>query len=150
MVRWGLAVPQVERATLAAGPGLWPAPAPCFPRWRDPRDQVRRSQRAQLTGEAIFSVKGFQRPLEQAAALADEAVPEACGGYASCPLAAARGRVILVEFVYGGKVTPSFPFDPRREWLSLWWLKKHFLPLLYWNAMLKGPTEASRTNRARR
>lgn len=59
-------------------------------------------------------------------------------GYASCPLVTGYGRVILAEFIYGGKVTPSFPLDPRRERRSMWWLKKHFLPVLYWQIMLKG------------
>lgn len=72
------------------------------------------------------------------AALEGESMPESYDGYASCPLVTGYGRVILAEFIYGGKVTPSFPFDPRRERRSMWWLKKHFLPLLYWDIMLKG------------
>jgi len=59
-------------------------------------------------------------------------------GYASCPLTTAYGKVICAEFVYGGKVTPSFPLDPRRERRSMWWLKRYFLPFLYWRMMLKG------------
>ncbi|MEX2516267.1 MAG: FAD/NAD(P)-binding oxidoreductase [Gammaproteobacteria bacterium] len=72
------------------------------------------------------------------AALAGQTLPQEYDGYASCPLVTAHGRVILAEFIYGGKVTPSFPLDPRRERRSMWWLKKYFLPLLYWDIMLKG------------
>ena len=34
-------------------------------------------------------------------------------GYGSCPLTTAYGKVVLAEFAYGGKVTPSFNFDPQ-------------------------------------
>ncbi|MEE4152575.1 MAG: FAD/NAD(P)-binding oxidoreductase [Erythrobacter sp.] len=62
-------------------------------------------------------------------------------GYGSCPLTVERGRIVLAEFGYGGKLMPSFPewlvdgTKPRR--LS-WWLKADFLPWFYWNGMLKG------------
>jgi sulfide:quinone oxidoreductase len=68
-----------------------------------------------------------------------EAVENSYDGYASCPLTTANGKAIIAEFVYGGKVTPTLPFlNPgRQRWLS-WWIKKSFLPVLYWNYMLKG------------
>jgi sulfide:quinone oxidoreductase len=60
-------------------------------------------------------------------------------GYASCPLTTANGKAIIAEFIYGGKVTPTLPIlDPgKQRWLS-WWIKTSFLPVLYWNYMLKG------------
>lgn len=61
-------------------------------------------------------------------------------GYGSCPLTTAHGKVILAEFIYGGKVTPSFPFDPGKERYSMWLLKKYGLPYMYWDYMLKGIT----------
>lgn len=61
-------------------------------------------------------------------------------GYGACPLTTARGRVILAEFCYGGRVTPSFPLDPTRERRSMWHFKKDFLPWFYWNYLLKGRT----------
>ena len=37
-------------------------------------------------------------------------------GYGSCPLTTSLSTVMLAEFSYGGKVTPSFPFlDPRKK-----------------------------------
>jgi sulfide:quinone oxidoreductase len=30
-------------------------------------------------------------------------------GYGSCPLTVERGKIVLAEFTYGGKVAPSFP-----------------------------------------
>jgi sulfide:quinone oxidoreductase len=59
-------------------------------------------------------------------------------GYGSCPLTTSYGKVIMAEFTYGGKVTPTFPLDPRKErWLN-WWIKVTGLPLFYWYYMLKG------------
>ena len=59
-------------------------------------------------------------------------------GYASCPLTTAYGKVILAEFIYGGKVTPTVPLDPAKErWLG-WWIKVTGLPLFYWHYMLRG------------
>jgi sulfide:quinone oxidoreductase len=60
-------------------------------------------------------------------------------GYGSCPLTTSLNTVMLAEFSYGGKVTPSFPFlDPRIS-RSIWWLGKTTgFPLLYWYIMIKG------------
>ncbi len=59
-------------------------------------------------------------------------------GYGSCPLTTSLNTVMLAEFGYDAKVTPSFPLDPRVE-RRLWWIgKKYWLPLLYWDYMLKG------------
>jgi sulfide:quinone oxidoreductase len=60
-------------------------------------------------------------------------------GYASCPLTVELGKVILAEFIYGGKVTPTWPIrNPGKRSRLMWWVKKTGLPLLYWNYMLKG------------
>jgi sulfide:quinone oxidoreductase len=59
-------------------------------------------------------------------------------GYASCPLTTAYGKVIMAEFCYGGKVTPTFPLDPSKERWSYWWIKVTGLPVFYWHYMLKG------------
>jgi sulfide:quinone oxidoreductase len=59
-------------------------------------------------------------------------------GYSSCPLVTGFGKVILAEFGYDGKLMPSFPIDATVERKSMWILKRHMLPILYWNGMLKG------------
>ena len=59
-------------------------------------------------------------------------------GYGACPLTVAYGRIILAEFSYGGKITPSFPLDPRIPRRSMWYLKARLLPWLYWSQMLRG------------
>src|SRR3546814_586136 len=70
--------------------------------------------------------------------MAGGAVEAGYDGYASCPLTTAYGKVIMAEFVFGGKVTPTLPLHPARErWIN-WWIKTTGLPLMYWYYMLKG------------
>jgi sulfide:quinone oxidoreductase len=60
-------------------------------------------------------------------------------GYGSCPLTTSLNSVMLAEFAYGGKVTPSFPrLDPRKSRWIWWWGKVTGFPWLYWKIMLKG------------
>ena len=59
-------------------------------------------------------------------------------GYGACPLVTSHNSVMLAEFSYGGKVTPTFPLDPTKERYSYWLMKRYFFPFLYWNIMLKG------------
>ena len=62
-------------------------------------------------------------------------------GYGSCPLTVERGKIVLAEFNYGGKVAPSFPswfIDGTKPSRLAWLLKERILPPLYWNGMLKG------------
>lgn len=68
-----------------------------------------------------------------------QALEEKYDGYGSCPLTTSLNGVILAEFSYGGKVTPSFPWlDPRKS-RFIWWLgKKIGFPWMYWSLMLKG------------
>ncbi len=71
--------------------------------------------------------------------LKQTALREGYDGYGSCPLTTSLSGVILAEFSYGGKITPSFPFvDPRKSrWI--WWLgKTSIFPWMYWHLMLKG------------
>jgi sulfide:quinone oxidoreductase len=68
-----------------------------------------------------------------------KAIAESYDGYGSCPLTTSLNTVMLAEFSYGGKVTPSFPMlDPRVN-RFIWWLgKKIGFPWLYWSLMIKG------------
>ncbi len=62
-------------------------------------------------------------------------------GYGSCPLTVERGKIVLAEFGYGGKLLPSFPtwlVEGTRPSRFSWLLKEKMLPWIYWNAMLKG------------
>jgi len=62
-------------------------------------------------------------------------------GYGSCPLTVERGKIVLAEFGYGGKLLPSFPkwfLDGEQPSRMAWLLKEQILPPIYWNGMLKG------------
>ncbi|QXH87384.1 NAD(P)/FAD-dependent oxidoreductase [Pseudomonas shahriarae] len=59
-------------------------------------------------------------------------------GYGSCPLTVEKGKVVLAEFGYGGRLLPTFPLDPTVARRSTWFLKATLLPWFYWNGMLKG------------
>jgi len=52
-----------------------------------------------------------------------EKLPAAYDGYTVCPLITSIGTVMLAEFNWTAKPTPSFPLDPTQErWI--WWLLK--------------------------
>ena len=62
-------------------------------------------------------------------------------GYGSCPLTVEKGKIVLAEFGYGGKLTPSFPswlLNGTQPTRAAWILKADLLPPIYWHAMLKG------------
>ncbi len=62
-------------------------------------------------------------------------------GYGSCPLTVERGKIVLAEFGYGGKLLPSFPnwlIDGTQPSRLAWLLKERILPPIYWQAMLRG------------
>jgi len=62
-------------------------------------------------------------------------------GYGSCPFTVENGKIVLAEFTYGGKLSPSFPgwvLDGTRPSKLAWRLKAQALPPIYWDGMLKG------------
>ncbi|MEX3008114.1 TIGR01244 family sulfur transferase [Hoeflea sp. TYP-13] len=62
-------------------------------------------------------------------------------GYGSCPLTVERGKIVLAEFGYGGKLLPSMPgwlINGQKPTRAAWFLKEKILPPIYWKAMLRG------------
>jgi len=62
-------------------------------------------------------------------------------GYGACPLTVERGKIVLAEFGYGGKLQPSLPLwllEGTKPTWQAWFLKASVLPWMYWNLMLKG------------
>ena len=62
-------------------------------------------------------------------------------GYGSCPLTVERGKVVLAEFGYGGKILNTMPtwlINGQRPSRLAWYLKEKILPPVYWQGMLKG------------
>ena len=75
------------------------------------------------------------------AVLADRPPTALYDGYGSCPLTVERGKILLAEFGYGGKLLPSFPswiIEATKPQRLSWLLKSEALPWIYWNGMLKG------------
>jgi len=59
-------------------------------------------------------------------------------GYTSCPVVTGYGKLVLAEFDYDGKPQETFPFDQGKERRSMYILKRHILPWLYWSKILPG------------
>jgi sulfide:quinone oxidoreductase len=60
-------------------------------------------------------------------------------GYTSCPLVTSRNRMLLAEFDYDLKRTPSFPLiNTLKPRYDMWLLKRYGLPAMYWNLIVKG------------
>ncbi len=59
-------------------------------------------------------------------------------GYTSCPLVTGYGSLILAEFGYDLAPKETFPFDQSKERRSMYLLKKHVLPQIYWKGLLRG------------
>lgn len=59
-------------------------------------------------------------------------------GYTCCPLITGYHSTIMAEFDYSGHPVSSFLINPAKERWSMWLAKKHMLPFLYWERMLKG------------
>jgi sulfide:quinone oxidoreductase len=73
-------------------------------------------------------------------AVLDDREPEArYDGYSSCPIVTGYGKVVLAEFDYSGQPHKTIPLiDTARERRSMWLLKRHGLPFMYWHLMLRG------------
>ncbi|MFP2908218.1 FAD-dependent oxidoreductase [Pyxidicoccus sp. 3LFB2] len=73
------------------------------------------------------------------AVMAGRPLPSRYDGYASCPLTTGYGKLLLAEFDYDGKPTPSFPLiDTLQERRDMWLMKKYGLPRMYWSLMMRG------------
>jgi len=60
-------------------------------------------------------------------------------GYVACPIVTGYGRMLLCEFDYTLKPTPTITaIDTIRERYDMWLLKRYGLPWIYWNLILRG------------
>jgi sulfide:quinone oxidoreductase len=60
-------------------------------------------------------------------------------GYTCCPLITGYDKTVMAEFDgYNCRPMSSFPLNPAKERWVMWLMKKHVLPWVYWNRMLKG------------
>ena len=72
------------------------------------------------------------------AMMAGQSLVASYNGYGACPLTVEKGKVVLAEFGYGGKLLPSLPFDGTKASRFGWVFKRYMLPGIYWDLMLKG------------
>lgn len=75
------------------------------------------------------------------AAMEGGAMRASYDGYGSCPLTVERGKIVLAEFGYDGKLLPTFPEwvnDGLKATRGAWLLKEKVLPTVYWDMMLRG------------
>lgn len=72
------------------------------------------------------------------AAIEERPLPGHYDGYTSCPLVTGYGTLILAEFDYDKVPQETFPFDQSEERYSMYALKAHGLPQIYWHGMLRG------------
>ncbi len=72
------------------------------------------------------------------AAISNKPLTSKYTGYTSCPLVTGYGKLVLAEFDYDSNPMETFPFDQSKERWSMYQLKKHGLPWLYWNKILTG------------
>lgn len=72
------------------------------------------------------------------AAMKGEPMKATYDGYTSCPVVTGYNSLVLAEFDYEKEPKESLPFNQAVERRSTYILKKEFLPILYWDGMLKG------------
>ena len=71
--------------------------------------------------------------------LAGNGVTRHYDGYASCPIVTSQNRMLLAEFDYSMRPHKTVPLiDTQKERYDMWLLKKHGLPFMYWNFLMKG------------
>ena len=64
---------------------------------------------------------------------------KAYDGYTSCPLVCSHNTLLMAEFDYDKKPTPTFPvLDMQKERHSMYLVKRYGLPVLYWQGMMRG------------
>lgn len=63
-------------------------------------------------------------------------------GYGSCPLTVEKGKVVLAEFGYGGRLLPTFPLDPTVARRSAWFFEGDAAAVVLLERHAQGPRMA--------
>lgn len=72
------------------------------------------------------------------AQMENKKLPASYDGYTSCLVVTGYGKMVLAEFDYNNQPKETFPFDQSKERWSMYQMKKHVLPWLYWHKILPG------------
>ncbi|MFH7241964.1 MAG: FAD/NAD(P)-binding oxidoreductase [Spirulina sp.] len=87
---------------------------------------------AAVRGEAPVLVANLLATMQQ------KSLTGTYNGYTCCPLITGYNNTVMAEFDYDNRPVASFLINPAKERWSMWLVKKHLLPYLYWERMLKG------------
>lgn len=92
------------------------------------------------TAAAVAAQLGIMRKNLGAAISGSETMPAAYTGYTSCPLVTGKSSLILAEFDFQAPPQPmeTFPVNQAKERWTMYQLKAHFMPALYWHGLVKG------------
>jgi len=91
------------------------------------------------TAAAVAAQLGIMR--KNLGAVLDGKDPEAqYEGYTSCPLVTGRKSCILAEFDFQAPPQPleTFPVNQAKERSTMYMMKAHVMPHLYWHGLVKG------------
>jgi len=91
------------------------------------------------TAAAVAAQLGIIRK-NLGASLKSQPLPTKYDGYTSCPLVTGSNSVILAEFDFQAPPQPleTFPINQAKERWTMYQLKAHFMPQLYWFGLIKG------------
>jgi len=91
------------------------------------------------TAAAVAAQLGIIRK-NLAAAVASQSLPAKYEGYTSCPLVTGKSSLILAEFDFQAPPQPleTFPINQAKERWTMYQLKAHVMPSLYWHGLIKG------------
>lgn len=91
------------------------------------------------TAAAVAGQLGIMRK-NLGAAMAGKALPALYDGYTSCPLVTGRNKVILAEFDFQSPPQPleTFPINQAKQRWSMYQMKAHVMPPLYFYGLVKG------------
>lgn len=99
---------------------------------------------AAITSQAPVLVHNLVRQIQE------KQLDGSYSGYASCPLIIARGKIMLAEFGYGGKLMETFSRDTGKwplkyvgtdgnaQYRFFYFLKEQVFPFVYWNLWTRG------------
>jgi sulfide:quinone oxidoreductase len=90
------------------------------------------------TAAAVASQSGLLRKNLTKAMKGDENLLKTYDGYTSCPLVIGYNKCILAEFDFYGNPLETFPVDQGIPRTSMYMLKAHMMPSIYWEGLVKG------------
>jgi len=91
------------------------------------------------TAAAVAAQLGIMRK-NLGAAISGSPPPAKYDGYTSCPLVTGKSSCILAEFDFQAPPQPleTFPLNQAKERWTMFQLKSHLMPHLYWHGLIKG------------